>query len=204
MRVTAVGSTRALVAGGALVVAFVMPLVLLALRGADREDAATRHASPVSATSPGTQGGRPQFKQGTRRLVGLFKVAKGRTIRVSTGETTDGQGCLIEEEEGAGLASSCLEGGLFSTRRAELMISSMGGPERFSELRVVGVVAPSVGGAFLDKSDGTSVALALNDQRAFVYESSAAELESGVVPSGLRLTGRNGRVIETVDLPSES
>jgi hypothetical protein len=202
MRVTTVG-LRPIAVGCALVVAVMALLGLLWLRDGS-EQAATRHASPVSDTSVRAHGGRPELERGTKRLLGTFKTAKGHTIRISTARTTDGQGCLIEEGEDAGFASSCLEGGLFATRRAELMISSMGGPERFSEIRVVGVVASNVGAAFLDKSDGTSAALALNDHRAFSFESPAAELESGVAPSGLRLIGRNGRLIETIDIPESS
>ena len=195
-------SVRGGIAAASAVLVVGLGAVLL---GDDEVDVGARptQGTPVSTKLAASSSNRPKLKQETKVALGSFRVGKNRTIHVSTGETVDGMGCLIEEE-GESFASSCLDGGLFSLRRAELMVSSMGGPGRFDELRVVGVVAPSISAALLVKSDGTSARVELNDHRAFAYESPDIELEAGVLPTALRLIGKNGRVIETVDFPHGS
>ena len=122
-------------------------------------------------------------------------------MSVSAAETLDGKGCLVEGDD-QGETSSCLEGGLFSSRKAELIVSSMGGPERFDELHLTGVVAPDIRLARLVKTDGTDTELQLNAHRAFVYQSPAGDLASKVYPSALRLFGPSGKLVETVDFPA--
>jgi hypothetical protein len=196
MRVTRIGASRlATLAFVAVVVA--MTVVLF---GVHR----SRSSSPTAATSiavtANDSGHKPRLKADTKRVLGSFELRKGRTSRVSTADTVDGLGCLIEEDNG-GEMSSCLEGGLFSARKAELVVSSQGGPDRFSELHVVGIAAPSIRGVWMVKTDGTTVQLPLNAQRAFVFESSAEDLDAKVYPTSLRLHGQSGRLVETVDFP---
>ena len=67
----------------------------------DDSDAPTAVRRSIAVSSVGaTQTGKPKLKAETKKLVGSFELAKGRTIRVSTAETVDGLGCLIEEEAG--------------------------------------------------------------------------------------------------------
>ncbi len=149
-----------------------------------------------------TRASGPSLDGRTRRHLGTFALRRGgRQIRIATADTVEGSGCLIEEQEGAE-SSSCLGDGLFASRRAELMVSSEGGPDRFDELHVVGVAAPGVRNVVLVKSDGTTVSLAFNMQRAFFFESPAADLAARVYPSALRLVGASGKVLETVDFPA--
>ena len=67
---------------------------------------------------------------------------------------------------------------------------------------VVGVAAPSTGRVEVVKTDGSVAVAQLTDDRAFVVESPAAELERGVVPASVRVYGRNGRHMETIDIPA--
>jgi hypothetical protein len=155
----------------------------------------------VAASAEAQQSAGAKLKAGSKRLVGSFELRKGQAVRVSTVDTVDGAGCLIEED-GEGESSSCLEGGLFTSRRAELVVSSIGGPERFDELHLTGVAAPDVRTVQLVKTDGAVVDLPLTPQRGFVFESPVGDLDADVYPTALRLLGANGRLIETVAFPA--
>src|SRR5262245_21049398 len=196
MRMTTTGRClwTAIVAAAAVVVA---EALLLAL-------ATGRHASSPRATSfvaaTGASERKPHFKPDTREELGLFRVARGR-VSLSTADALEAGACLIEGDRD-GETSSCLDDGLFATRKAELIVSSGGGPGHFDELQVVGVVAPSIRSARLVKTDGTEVELVLNARRAFVYESPAGDLAAQVYPTALRMFGSNGKLVDTVDFPA--
>jgi hypothetical protein len=160
-------------------------------------------AEPRSATSvadAGASGQSHQLKAETKRQRGIFGLGSGRDVRISTAETVDGKACLIEED-GIGEAGSCMEGGLFALRKVEFLVSSQGGPERFTELHVAGVAASAVRGVSVLKTDGESVRLAVNEDRAFVYESSPSDLAARVYPIALRLYGSNGKLVDEVSFP---
>jgi len=155
-------------------------------------DARTVSASPQRSA--------PQLVPSSRAEVGSFRFASGKMVRVAIGSLRDGSQCLIEEGAG-GQTRACQEGGLFATRRAELMVGSEGGPDHFDQLHVIGIVAPSVRSAVLAKTDGTSVRLALNAQKAFFYESPTVELDADVYPTAVELYGPSGRLVGTVEFP---
>ena len=175
-----------------------MIAVSFALR-AHADTSSSPTARFVAATAGGN--GQPRFRPETRSDLGRFALGKGRHVTVSTAKTFDGKDCLIEGDE-RGDTSSCLEDGLFSRRKAELVVSSMGGPEQFDELYVAGVVAPGIRSARLVKTDGTETDLQLNVHRAFVYESASQDLTSRVYPTALRLFEPNGKLVATVDFPA--
>lgn len=164
-----------------------------------------RSSSAVSAAgavvAERQSGGGPKVDSRTKEHLGSFEVGRSRKIHLSIADTVDGMGCLIEEEAGAE-SSSCLEGGLFAARKAELIVRSEGGPERLEELHLVGVVAPNVRGVSVVKTDGTAVPIAINPTRAFVFESTAADLEARVYPTALRLYGPSGKLVDTLDFPA--
>lgn len=193
------GDLWRLITLGCATVGLAAVAVLVMADGSGSPSSAPRSVAVSSADRP--QSGRPRLRAETKRLVGSFELRQGRTIRVSTADTVDGRECLVEEDS-VGEASSCLDGGLFSSRRAALVVSSMGGPERFDELHVTGVVAPGIRVVWLVKTDGATVELPLNAQRAFTYESPPTDLESGVYPTALRLLGRGGKLVEVVGFPS--
>lgn len=169
----------------------------------DRGTGPSVSAEARSATSifdAGRSGQSHQLRPETRRARGDFGLLSGRRVRISTAETVDGKVCVIEDDEG-GEAGSCLEGGLFALRKVEFLVSSQGGPERFTELHVAGIAAPGVRGISVVKTDGESVRLAVNFDRAFVYESSPSDLAAGVYPTALRLLGPNGTLVEEVTFP---
>lgn len=190
---------RTLLTAIVLLVAVVALLVWLRDQSSPRKT--TRLPASSASVSRAAEGeGGPPLKAETRRAVGAFDLAGGRRIHLSTADTSDGTVCLIEEEDGAE-SSTCLEGGLFAMRRAELLVGSQGGPERFSELHVTGIAAPGVRGVALVKTDGGVVRLDLSANRAFVFESPDADLTARIYPTALRLYGPNGRLVETVSFP---
>jgi len=193
---TAVGWRRNAVLGCVLV--FISAVLFALWAHAD-----TSSSPPTARFVAATAGekGQPRFRPETRSDLGRFALGKERHVTVSTAKTFDGRDCLMEGDE-QGETSSCLEGGLFSSRKAELVVSSMGGPEQFDELYVAGVVAPGVRSARLVKTDGRETDLQLNAHGAFVYESASQDLTSRVYPTALRLFGPNGRLVATVDFPA--
>jgi hypothetical protein len=147
---------------------------------------------------------RPHFKAETRKQLGRFRVGRGkgqsRLVGISSATTDDGSECLIEEDVD-GEASSCLDDGFFALRKAEVVVSTSGGPDRFDELYVAGVVAPGIRTARVVTTDGSEVATELSSARAFVYESPAEDLEARVYPTAVRLYGPSGRLVDTVAFP---
>ncbi len=168
--------------------------------GSVSTSAATVPSPTTVSRAIGDESG-PRLVEGTRRHVGVFGLSKGRKIRLSTAETVDGMACLIEEDD-IGAGSSCLDDGLFARRKVELLVSSQGGPGKFSELHVAGISAPGIRTITLVKTDGSVVRLDLGASRAFVYESSAADLEERIYPTALRLYAASGRLVETLTFPA--
>jgi len=138
---------------------------------------------------------------GSARALGVFKLSRGPSLDLSEADTQDGKSCLFESSRDGGEGRMCLDGGLFAHRRIAFVVDSQGGPGRFTELHVPGVVAPEIRMAEILKTDGTSVPIDLTSTRAFVYESPASELQQGVYPSGFRLYGPSGKLVETVHFP---
>jgi hypothetical protein len=147
---------------------------------------------------------RPRFKAETRKQLGRFRVGHGtdasRLVGLSSVTTEDGSECLVEDDLD-GESSSCLDGGFFALRKAEVLVSTAGGPDRFDELYVAGIVAPGVRAARVVKADGSEVVAELSPERAFVYESTAADLEARVYPTAVRLFGPNGKLVGSVTFP---
>jgi hypothetical protein len=197
MRLTAKGPLLALTVAACAVC--VGGATLLVLRDGSGS-ASSPEASFVSATKAADMT-RPRFKPETRNDLGRFDLSMGGRVSVSTAQSVDGKECLIEDDD-QGESSSCFDDGLFSTRKAELVVSSMGGPEQFDEVHVTGVVAAGIRSARLVKTDGTGDELDLNARRAFLYQSSASDLEARIYPTAVRLYGPNGKLVETVDFPA--
>jgi len=160
-------------------------------------------SQPVESESPLERAERHlKVKEGTRKAVGQFTLRGGAKLRVHTADTTDGKSCLIDEVSDVGAGSSCLDNGLFALRKVAFVVNSEGGPERFSELQLVGVAEPGIGAVSLSKTDGTAAELGLTQDGAFLYESTPLELERDVLPSALQLLGKNGKLVQTVTIPS--
>lgn len=140
-------------------------------------------------------------KPETMRPLGHFELEDGRRLELFTADTGDGRACLIDHDPRFGASAGCVDGALFRQRKVEFSVRFDGGPERFGELYVSGVVAPGIRSAELTKSDGTAVRLELAESRAFVYESPRSDLESGVYPNGFRLFGPRGKLADTVTFP---
>lgn len=160
----------------------------------------SRIAIPISQV--GDSGKKLVLESGSERSLGAFGLGRGKTLRLATAQTADGQACLLESGQDDPGSSMCLDGGLFGVRRVAFTVDSQGGPDRFTELRVPGVVAPDIRGAEILKTDGSSAPVALTSTGAFVYESPSADLQRGVYPSGFRLYGPNGKLVETVRFPA--
>lgn len=141
-------------------------------------------------------------KPGTRRPLGEFTLAGGRSLRLYSVETRSGKSCLVDEESGVGQSAGCLEEGLFGLRRAAFSVNTQGGPDRFDELYVVGVAAPGIRGVDVVETDGGHHSLELNSERAFVFQSSRSDLAAGVYPKALRLYSAAGRLVETIAIPA--
>jgi hypothetical protein len=188
------------------------------LVGAQREAGSEVESPPSSssdrfASDPGdVAGGRSEsamerlersirMKAGTKRSLGEFELADGRRLRLYSADTTDAKSCLIDVDPEAGPGAGCLENGLFHARKVAFSVNTQGGPERFDELYLVGVVAPSVRGVTLVKTDGGAAQLRLNPERAFLFQSAVSDLESGIYPTALRLYGPSGDLVETVAFP---
>ena len=190
------------IAVAAAAVVFVLAIALqLAKRPATEASSA---AAPSFAAVTTNDDRRPHFKAETRKELGRFRVGggqnKGRLVGISSATTDEGSECLIEDDVD-GEASSCLVDGFFATRKAEVVVSTAGGPDRFDELYVAGVVAPGVRAARVVKTDGREVATELSSERAFLYESPPADLEAKAYPTALRLFGQNGKVMGMVTFP---
>jgi hypothetical protein len=166
------------------------------------EPAAISALAVSSPSAPaGDVGGMLSLDTGTTRTLGEFELGGGRRVRLMTADTLDGKSCLFDDDSISGIGATCLERGLFTRRRVAFLVSFEGGPERFSELHVAGVAAPSIRGVSLLKTDGTVVELRLNAGRAFLFESPAADLEARTYPTALRLYGASGKLVETVTFP---
>ena len=182
-----------------LVIAAAVVLVAALISTANGPRSSPQRATDfVSASANGER--KSHVKPETRRELGRFHLESGG-VSLSTADAVDGGACLVEDDEN-GDTSSCLDGGLFATRKAELIVSSDGGPERYDHLHVAGVVAPGVRSAWLVKTDGTSVELVLNASGAFAYESPDAELGARVYPTAVRLYGPSGKFVGSVDFPA--
>ncbi|HXG75569.1 MAG TPA: hypothetical protein VNJ53_03275 [Gaiellaceae bacterium] len=186
--------------GVALALAATALAAVLLARGGKEASSSAGTGTQVS----GPQGGAAQDpltpRAGTDVHLGRFTLRSGRVVRLRTTETEGGHTCLVEADaEGEG--SACFRGGLFGTHRASFTISSNGGPRRFSELRLVGVAAPEVATVVVETTSGERNVLELNERNAFLFESTAAELGRDAVPSALVLYGRNGRLVERIEIP---
>ena len=140
-------------------------------------------------------------KPGSRRPLGEFTLAGGRSLRLYSVETRNGKSCLVDEDPGVGQSAGCLEGGLFGLRRAAFSVNTDGGPDRFDELYLIGVAAPGIRGVDVVETDGSHRSLELNSEHAFLFQSSPSDLAAGVYPKGLRLYSAAGRLVETITLP---
>jgi hypothetical protein len=143
-----------------------------------------------------------EMTPGTKRLLGVFELADGRSVRVSTAGAASGKACVIEEDGKGGPSAGCQENGLFGARRVAFSVHSDGGPGELDELYVVGVAAPDVRAVELVETDGRAVRLELSKGQAFLFQSTAANLAARVYPTALRLYGPSGRLLETVTFPS--
>jgi hypothetical protein len=143
-----------------------------------------------------------KLKAGSKRSLGEVQPADGRRVRLYSADTDDSKSCLIEDDPETGPGAGCLEGSLFHVRKAAFSVNTRGGPDRFEELYLVGVAAPSIREVAVVKADGETVKLELNANRAFLFESPTADLEARVYPVGLRLFGPNRRLVETVTFPA--
>lgn len=175
----------------------------IASDGAEQQSAgdqpAARHKAALVVRGPADL---PGTKPGTRRVVGEVE-ARGRRVRLETAESTRGEECLLDIDLETGASgATCSKGGLFAVRKVAFSVNFDGGPERFSSLSIVGLAAPGIASLGLDKSDGSMVTMELDRTRAFVVESPAAELEQGIVPTGLVLFGPSGKRVEEVPLPA--
>ena len=161
--------------------------------------------SALAVSSPGAPagdvGGMLSLEAGTKRTLGEFELGAGRRVRLMTADTLDGKSCLFDDDSISGIGATCLEHGLFARRRVAFLVSFEGGPDRFSELRVVGVAASGVRSVSLVNTDGSSIELKLTRERAFLFESPAADLEARTYPTALRLYGASGKLVETVTFP---
>lgn len=142
-----------------------------------------------------------KVKKGSKNAVGEFELRGGRKLRLHTVETTDGKSCLIDEDPAVGPGATCLEDGLFAFRKVALFVNSDGGPELFRELYVGGVAAPGIATVLLSMTDGSSVDLPLTRDGAFLFESTAVDLELSILPNGLRLYGSSGKLVQVVNFP---
>jgi hypothetical protein len=161
----------------------------------------------ASDIAPGAESPMEQFersikmKAGTKKKLGEFELADGRRLGLYSADTTDSKSCLIDDDAKGGPSAGCLDDGLFHARKVAFSVNSQGGPQRFDELYVVGVVDPSVRGASLVKTNGSAVSLDLNAERAFLFESPDADLGAAIYPTELRLFGQSGKLVERVSFP---
>ena len=164
-------------------------------------------ANASSVAAPGDESPMERFERsikmrpGTKRPLGEFELADGRRLGLYSADTTDAKSCLIDDDAVGGPSAGCLDDGLFHVRKVAFSVNSQGGPGRFDELYVVGVVAPSVRGASLVKTNGSAVDLDLNSEQAFLFESPNADLEAAIYPTELRLYGQSGKLAERVTFP---
>ena len=195
---------RAFIAVGAVAVTFAV--IGYASRadmvGRQDSDPASYAYAEVSSGSDNQRSERAmKLKEGTKRKLGRLRMSDGADLDLFTATTVDGQECLIEEHSRSGVGAGCVEGGLFRRSKVEFSVNTDGGPDRFSSLYVAGLVAPSVGSASLVLTDGTLVRLALTTERTFLYESAQDALGRRTYPTGFRLFGPNGKLVESVTFP---
>jgi len=171
-----------------------------ALHGRERDAKITPATVPVSNVSASGSG--LAMQPGSQTSLGAFRLSRGRSLHLASAETVDGKSCLLEATDGEGSGSVCADGALFAHRKVAFAIDSQGNPGALSELRVVGVVAPGIRAAEVLKSDGSDSNLELARDGAFAYESPAAELARGVYPSGFKLYGASGKLVQVVDFPT--
>lgn len=177
-------------------------------RGAGRPAPAGRVAAPDAVAAvegapkalPGEAG--KDVKPGSRKALGTLALPSGRRLSLRTIETTDGETCLVDVEEPSLVAgSTCHKGGLFAHSRVVFSINLEGGPSRLAGVTLLGVAHPAVASVSLRTSDGEATTLELNEHGAFAYEAPAHALARDVVPAELVARGRNGRVLETIEIP---
>lgn len=168
-----------------------------------------RHAAPLTRVDAGEtvsvspQAARlPRVEPGSRQLLAELSLRAGK-LRLERARMSDGSECLLHAEVERGVTGSqCFDNGLFGSSRVAFTVNSEGGPERFTGMYLVGVAHPSAERIELVSSgaDTTAVDLAADD--VFFVESSPSELELGVFPAALRVYGRGGRLLETVEIPA--
>jgi hypothetical protein len=173
---------------------------LIALRGHERHVQVAPEPLPVSDVEP--SGGGLVVQPGSQTSLGAFRLRSGRSVHLARAQTVDGKSCLLEATDGEGSGSVCGDGSLFAHRKIAFAIESEGNPDALSELRVVGVVAPEIHAAEVLKSDGSGSDLELAKDGAFAYESPAAELARGVYPSGFKLYGASGKLVQALQFPA--
>ena len=154
----------------------------------------------VSTSSVGTFQ-RPEVDRSTEHTLGSFRLSTGRVATLETADATGGLTCLLDQLDLQQPGETCLQNGLFARRKVAFSVNSQGGPGRFSEMYVVGLVAPGIDSATLMKTDGSAATLSLNDEGAFVFESPADDLDAGTYPTGFRLYGPSGKLVQTVMFP---
>jgi hypothetical protein len=165
------------------------------------KDVVQRHDAALS--SQGSLERELNLKPETHDARGVFPLRRGKSLQLATAETTDGHWCLIDVEEPSGAAgSSCYKGAPFAHSKVVFSMNMDGGPETFAELYLLGVALPGVRAVMLERTDGTTVETDPNADGAFLFESTAAELESRIYPTALHVYGPSGKLIETVDIPA--
>lgn len=183
--------------------------VALATRGDGKESARRTLSDRVAASRVATheKTATERFessidaKPGSRRPLGEFTLAPGRSLHLYSVETKTGKSCLVDEDSRVGQSAGCLEDGLFGQRRAAFSLNTDGGPDRFDELYLVGVAAPGIRGVDVVETDGSHHSLELTSERAFLFQSSPSDLAAGVYPKALRLYSAAGRLVETITFP---
>jgi hypothetical protein len=110
---------------------------------------------------------------------------------------------VTDDDLTGGSGATCVDGDLFATRKVAFSVASEGGPDDVTELYVSGVVAPPVRAASVVLTDGSAVPLALTEERGFLRESTASELQAHVYPAALRLYGANGKLLQTISFPAQ-
>ncbi len=185
----------------ALMIAAVAVATAVAVRG--HEHRALSGGTPIPISDVSESANELDLQAGSQRSLGAFRLSRGRSLDLATASTTDGKSCLLESSGVDPDGSVCSDGGLFVRRKVAFAIESQGrGPDAVSELHVAGVVAPEIRSAELLKSDGSSSQLLLRETGAFVYESPSSELARGVFPSGFRLYGASGKLVQSVQFPA--
>jgi hypothetical protein len=164
--------------------------------GVEAASVAAREQAPTERF-----GASADLEPGSQRSLGDFRLPGGRSLRLSSAETKKGESCLVEEDSSIGRSVGCNAGGLFGARRAAFSVNTDGGPDRFDELYVVGVVAPEIRAVDVVTTDARVTPAELGSRQTFLFVSRRADLDAGVHPRALRLYGAGGRLVETIAFP---